>query len=127
MQRLKPSSESPQTPVSATEWNALRDSLGDVALAELAGISQSSLRRYIRGERATPQSVAERLEWITMVLADLAGSYNMSGIRRWWERPRPQLDGKSPRQFLRANWTPRSPEALRIKKLSASLVGDQSA
>jgi len=123
MQRPKPGSESPPTPTSATEWNAMRDLLGDVALAELAGISQAALRRYAKGEGVAPESVADRLQWITMVVADLAGSYNLSGIRRWWERPRPQLDDKSPRQFLNGNWTPRSREALRIKELSAAPSG----
>jgi hypothetical protein len=37
--------------------------------------------------------VAERLHWLAMVVADLAGSYNALGIRRWFERPRALLGG----------------------------------
>ena len=114
-----------QSPAPATEWSSMRQTLGDDPLAELVDISLASLRRYAGGERATPQPVAERLHWIAMVAADLAGSYNEFGIRRWFERPRQRLNGKSPRQLLKANWTPDSPEALKIKELSAALVGAQ--
>ena len=114
-----------QSPAPATEWNSMRQTLGDDPLAALVGVSLASLRRYATGERATPQPVAEQLHWIAMVAADLAGSYNEFGIRRWFERPRQQLKGKSPRQLLKANWTPDSPEALKIKELSAALVGAQ--
>ena len=63
------------------------------------------------------QLVAERLHWIAMVTSDLAGSYNEFGIRRWFERPRSQLNGRSARQLLNGDWTPSSTEALRIKAL----------
>ena len=96
--------------------------LDDEALADLARISRASLRRYANGERVTPRPVAERLHWIAMVTSDLAGSYNEFGIRRWFERPRSQLNGRSPRQLLNGDWTPSSTEALRIKELSAALV-----
>lgn len=114
-----------QSPAPTTEWSPMRQTLGDDSLAALLGISLASLRRYATAERATPQAVAERLHWIAMVAADLAGSYNEFGIRRWFERPRQQLKGMSPRQSLKATWTPDSPEALKIKELSAALVGAQ--
>ena len=114
-----------QSPAPGTEWSSMRRTLGDDALAGFTGISLASLRRYAGAERPTPQLVAERLHWIAMIAADLAGSYNEFGIRRWFERPRQQLKGKSPRQLLHANWTPDSPAALRIKELSAALVGAQ--
>jgi uncharacterized protein (DUF2384 family) len=111
-----------RSPAPATEWSSMRQTLGDDALAGLGGISRASLRRYANGERATPQLVAERLHWIAMVVAELAGSYNEFGIRRWFERPRQQLEDRSPRQILKANWTPDCTEALRIKELSAVLI-----
>lgn len=114
-----------QSPAPATEWSSMRQTFGDEPLADLLGISLASLRRYATGERATPQAVAERMHWIAMVAADLAGSYNEFGIRRWFERPRQQLKRRSPRQLLKANWTPDSLEALKIKELSAALVGAQ--
>jgi len=100
----------------------MRQMLGDEALADLAGISRASLRPYATSERTTPQPVAERLHWIATVTADLAGSYNEFGIRRWFDRPRQQLKGASPRQFLEGSWTPNSTEALRIKELSTAVV-----
>jgi uncharacterized protein (DUF2384 family) len=109
-------------PAPATEWSSMRQMLGDDALVDLAGISRTSLRRYSNEERATPQAVAERLHWLAMVTADLAGSYNEFGIRRWFERPRAQLNGSSPRKVLNGNWKPSSAEAHRIKQLSAALV-----
>lgn|SRR6187455_1531965 len=93
----------------------MRQVLADDALADLTGISPASLRRYAKGERTTPQPVAERLHWIAMVTSDLAASYNEFGIRRWFERPRSQLNGRSPRQLLNGDWTPSSTEAPRIK------------
>jgi hypothetical protein len=39
-----------------------------------------------------------------------------------FERPRQQLEGKSRRWFLKANWTQDCTEALRIKEISAALV-----
>ena len=80
-----------ESPSPATEWGALRETLGDTLLAALVGISDASLRRYASGQRETPQKVAERLHWLALVVGDLAGSYNAFGIRRWFERPRQQL------------------------------------
>ncbi len=50
-----------ESPSPATEWGALRETLGDTLLAALVGISDASLRRYASGQRETPQKVAERL------------------------------------------------------------------
>jgi hypothetical protein len=56
-----------------------------------------------------------------MVVADLAGAYNASGIRRWFERPRAQLDGRSPRQFLGDDWRVDDEWASRVRALAASI------
>ena len=87
----------------------MRRIFGDEALTDLLDISLSSLKRYAGEERATPQVIAERLHWVAMVVADLAGSYNEFGIRRWFERQRRQLDGRSPRKTLGPQWSPRCP------------------
>jgi hypothetical protein len=112
-----------ESPVPHTEWPAMREILGDEALAGLLGISASSLKRYAGEERVTPPAVAERLHWVAMVVADLAGSYNDFGMRRWFERSRSQLDGRSPRRMLGREWSPRDPSAQRVRALAASLVG----
>lgn len=112
-----------ESPVPRTEWPAMREIFGDEALAELLGISASSLKRYAGEERITPPRIAERLHWVAMVVADLAGSYNNFGMRRWFERSRSQLDGRSPRRALGREWSPRDPAAQRVRALAASLVG----
>lgn len=112
-----------ESPVPRTEWPAMRKIFGDEALAELLAISLSSLKRYAGEERATPSKIAERLHWVAMVVADLAGSYNEFGIRRWFERSRSQLEGRSPRKVLGAQWSPGDPAARRVRSLAASLVG----
>ena len=123
LDRLSEALEASATP--STEWPSMRGVFGDEVLVELLGVGASSLRRYASGERATPDEVAARLHWLAMVVADLAGAYNDFGIRRWFERPRSQLDGKSPRQTLGAAWTPEDAAAARVRALAAVLSGAQ--
>ena len=123
LHRLSEALEASATP--GTEWPAMRGVFGDEMLVELLGVGASSLRRYAGGERATPDDVAARLHWLAMVVADLAGAYNDFGIRRWFERPRSQLDGKSPRQVLGTAWTPEDAAAARVRALAAVLSGAQ--
>lgn len=113
------------SPAPASEWAAMRAVFGDEALGELLGIAPASLRRYAGAERATPQATAERLHWLAMVVSDLAGSYNEFGMRRWFERPRVQLGGKSPRALLGSRWTPDTPAAAQVRALAAVLTGAQ--
>lgn len=112
-----------ESPSPATEWGALRETLGETLLAALTGISDTSLRRYAGGQRATPQKVAERLHWLALVVGDLAGSYNAFGIRRWFDRPRQQLAGRSPRAALGADWSVDDAQAARVRSLAQALVG----
>ena len=123
LDRLSEALEASATP--STEWPSMRGVFGDEVLVELLGVGASSLRRYASGDRATPDEVAARLHWLAMVVADLAGAYNDFGIRRWFERPRSQLDGKSPRQTLGAAWTPEDAAAARVRALAAVLSGPQ--
>ncbi|MFO1292846.1 MAG: hypothetical protein U1F07_07170 [Rubrivivax sp.] len=107
------------------EWPVMRRVFGDKMLVRLLGIGTNSMRRYAGGERGTPDEVAARLHWLAMVVADLAGAYNDFGIRRWFERPRTQLEGKSPRQTLGAAWSPDGAAAARVRRLAAVLSGPQ--
>lgn len=92
-------------------------------LAALTGTSGVSLGRYLAGSRAWPDGLASRIHWLALVLSDLAGAYNDFGIRRWFERERTQLDGRSPRQVLGAHWDPVAPDVERVRQLAASLAG----
>jgi hypothetical protein len=93
-------------------------------LVALTGASVASLRRYAAGTRAVPDAVAARIHFVALVTSDLAGSYNEFGLRRWWERPREPLGGRSPRAALGTDWSPDSPEAVAVAELAAVLAGD---
>lgn len=92
-------------------------------LALLTGTSNVSLGRYLAGSRRWPDELAARLHWLALVLSDLAGAYNDFGVRRWFERERTQLDGRSPRQLLGAEWDPTDPDVERVRQLAAALAG----
>ena len=115
-----------ESPAPASEWAPMRAVFGDDVLGDLLGIAPASLRRYGAAERATPQATAERLHWLAMVVSDLAGSYNDFGMRRWFERPRTQLGGKSPRALLGSRWTPDAKAAQQVRALAAVLSGAQA-
>jgi hypothetical protein len=89
------------SPMPEGEWEPARALLGDELLARLVGgVSQSSLRRYAGGSRATPDDIAWRLHVVARLLAALLGSYNAYGVRRWFERRRAALGGLAPVQVL---------------------------
>lgn len=92
-------------------------------LAALAGTSSVSLGRYLSGSRAWPDDLAARIHWLALVLSDLEGAYNRFGVRRWFDRERVQLEARSPRQVLGAEWDPASPDAESVRQLAASLAG----
>lgn len=123
LSRLSEALEASATP--QTEWPTMRGVFGDEFLVDLLGIAASSMRRYASGERTTPDEVGARLHWLAMVVSDLAGAYNDFGIRRWFARPRSQLEGRSPRQTLDAGWRPEDAAAERLRALAAVLAGAQ--
>ncbi len=96
-------------------------------LAVLVGASKISLRRYAAGTRGAPDIIAARIHWLALVSADLAGAYNSFGIRRWFGRPRSQLDGRSPHQVLGRSWDPDGPAAERVRRLASALAGPGGA
>jgi transcriptional regulator with XRE-family HTH domain len=110
------------SPVARSEWPAVSRVLEQEQLASLLDISVSSLRRYLSGERGTPDSVAARLHHIALIVGDLSGAYNEVGIRRWFERPRSALDGKRPADLLKGGWSPDDPAPQRVRNLARALV-----
>jgi len=94
----------------------------------LLGVSASSIRRYHVGDRATPQHVAERLHFLALLIADLAGSYNDYGIRRWFTRPRTALANRRPIDLLVApTFDPDGDDANSLQALAASLTASGAA
>lgn len=110
------------SPAPATTWPVLVDLLGLDLVASLVGASRASAQRYRTGQRRTPDEAAARLHAVAMICADLAGSYNDFGIRRWFARPRSALDGRSPAELLSADWAPEEPGPQRVRRLAAALA-----
>src|SRR5260370_42522075 len=92
-------------------------------LARLLGIPPASVRRYAAAARETPDNVAARLEWLALIVGDLAGAYNEIGIRQWFERKRSQLDGRTPAQLLTGHWKPDDTGPQKVRALAAALSG----
>ena len=111
-----------QSPAPAHEWRALQGVLGVELLTRLLGISESSARRYMSGNRSTPDAIAARLHFLAFVVGDLAGAYNDIGVRRWFDRPRERLDGNTPAQSLGDEWSPRDHEPRRVRELARELA-----
>jgi hypothetical protein len=110
------------SPLPQYEWPRLVTGLERERLAALLGISLSSAQRYERGTRRTPDDVAARLHFLALVVGDLAGAYNDIGIRRWFDRSRSQLDGRSPAGLLTGDWQPEDPGPSRVRELARAIV-----
>jgi uncharacterized protein (DUF2384 family) len=103
------------------EWAPVIETLGDELLATLIGVSPSSIKRYREGSRPTPQDVAERLHFLALLLAELAGSYNDYGMRRWFSRPRSALDNRRPADIMGADFDPDGPDRDALRALAEGL------
>lgn len=112
-----------ESPLPEMEWRGLERILGADLLADLTGVSPSSLRRYAAGTRATPDEVAARLHFLALVVGDLSGSYNDIGVRRWFARRRTQLGGRTPVELLRGAWDPQEEGPAQVRSLAAALLG----
>ena len=111
-----------ESPAPEFEWNRLAEVLGLELLSRLVGISASSVRRYRAAARTTPDDVADRLHFLSLIVGDLSGAYNEIGIRQWFERKRAQLDGRTPLDWLKARWKPAQAGPLRVQNLARALV-----
>jgi hypothetical protein len=110
------------SPVPKYEWRGLARVFAPEDLAGLLDVSLSSLKRYQSEERDTPDDVAARLHFLALVVGDLAGSYNEIGIRRWFQRKRTLLDGRTPASFLKHGWDPDDEGPARVRELARELV-----
>ena len=110
------------SPAPDYEWKGLSRVFPPEDLADLLNVSVSSLKRYQSGERDTPDHIAARLHFLALVVGDLAGSYNHTGIRRWFQRKRTLLDGRSPAALLAREWDPDDEGPARVRELAHGLV-----
>lgn len=109
------------SPAPAFEWPAAVELFGADRLADLVGVSVASLRRYAADQRPTPDVVAARLHLLARIVAELRGAYSEVGVRRWFERPRSRLGGRSPDAILAGDWDPDGADAERVLALARSL------
>ncbi len=110
------------SPVPAFEWPVMIELFGVERLAELVGVSVASLRRYAADQRPTPDVVAARLHLIARIVGELRGAYSEVGVRRWFERTRSLLGGRSPDSLLSGEWDPDGGDAERVLALARSLT-----
>jgi hypothetical protein len=96
--------------------------LGPDLLRRLLGISPSSVRRYKGAARTTPDDVAGRLHFLSLVVADLSGAYNDIGVRQWFNRKRAQLGGYAPLDYLKEGWEPGEKGPCQVQDLARALT-----
>jgi hypothetical protein len=94
---------------------------GIAAAAVLLAIPTADLRAYRDGSHAVPAVVAGRIRYLVLVTDQLVGAYDPAGVRRWWQRPRVALDGRSPRGALGRDWDPVDSNASAVLALARSL------
>lgn len=111
-----------ESPVPEFEWNRLTQVLGIELLSRLLGISGSSVRRYSAAARTTPDAIANRLHYLSLIVGDLSGAYNEIGIRQWFIRKRAQLAGRAPSDLLKGAWKPTGPGPSQVQDLARALV-----
>jgi len=116
------------SPHPSGEWGPARELLGDDVLSRLLGrVSASSIRRYAAGARETPDEIAWRLHVVARILAGLIGSYNAYGIRRWFDRPRTALDGRTPARIVQRAKHEDDPDLQQVIALADALSGAGAA
>jgi hypothetical protein len=106
------------------ELRELVEIYGELFLAQLLGVSATKVRRFAAGGGAVPPPIAARIALVARVTDHLSGSYDSSGIRRWWARPRAALGSRSPRDALGTDWDPHGPDARAVAELAQTLAGD---
>ena len=111
-----------QSPAPARELRALQGVLGVELVTRLPGISRSSVRSCISGNRSIPDATAARLHFLAFVVGDAGGAYNDIGVRRWFERPRERLDGNTPAQVLGREWSPGGDGPGRVRDRARTLA-----
>jgi hypothetical protein len=112
-----------ESPLPSTEWTRVLGVLDSDRVAPLVGISAASVARYTKGERRTPDEVAAPLHFLALVVGDLSGAYNEIGIRRWFDRARTALGGRSPSDLLKGEWRPEDEGPQSVRQLARSLLG----
>lgn len=110
------------SPQPAAEIGRLAAIFGYPRLGHLVGASEPSLRRYAAEERQAPDAIAQRTHFLALLVAIIRGSFNEFGIRRWFERPHPALDGRVPADLLSRAIDPADPDARAVFAAAVRLL-----
>ncbi|MBI4738292.1 hypothetical protein HY772_01805 [Candidatus Woesearchaeota archaeon] len=94
--------------------NDLEIILQEELLIDLTGKSPADLRKDLLEE-------SKKIYFLYEIVNYLRGSYNDEGVRRWFQRERSQLEGKSPLRYLYSGWDPDDEEAKHVLELAKSL------
>jgi hypothetical protein len=95
--------------------NDLEIVLQEELLTDLTGKSPADIQKDLLGR-------SKEIYFLYEIVDCLRGSYNDEGIRRWFQRERSQLGGKSPLQYLGSGWSPDEEDAKRILELARSSI-----
>lgn len=105
---------------STREITSLHNVLGEELLSALLLIPTSEVLALIRGREQATTSTVARVVYLSKVLEYLSGTYNTFGVQRWFERPRGQLDGRSPHEHLLSatDWDPEDTASKEVSELA---------
>lgn len=95
--------------------NELEIVLQEGLLTALVGKSLADIQKDL-------QRRSNEIHFLYEIVDSLRGSYNDEGIRRWFQRERSQLEGKSPLQYLGPGWNPNDKEAKYVLELAKSSI-----
>lgn len=93
-----------QPPVELREEGAtirmLEDWLPSLTVGQLSELTNMSVRQLQRRRRDGGGFSSPRLQLVARLVAILRHAWTDRGVHAWFERPRPELDGKSPVDLL---------------------------
>ena len=63
-----------------------------------------------------------RADYLVEMVSCLERSYTPRGVRKWFFRSRTRLDGRTPAEYLGADWHPADRNANKVKELALSTL-----
>jgi hypothetical protein len=91
-----------RTPKQLAQWLVAAVEVPQRDLAELLGVDLRRFQRWIsERERTRPEGEeARRLRALARIVGQLRHAFTPAGVVAWFDWPRPELDGATPRELL---------------------------
>jgi hypothetical protein len=91
-----------RTPKEVARWLAEAVSVPQRRLAELLGVDLRRFQRWISArERTQPEGEeARRVRAVARIVAQLRHAFTPAGVLAWFDWPRPEFGGATPREVL---------------------------